>query len=309
MVGSQPIVVGFDGSAGAREALHWSLAAARYTHLPVELDCAFEWHVFAEPVAAIAPVRPECLARRQARAMLDTALAEAARGYPDVPLAGVMIDGRAVSVLVARSRRARLLVLGCRGHGGFTGLWLGSTALMVAAEAHCPVVVVRGEARPPERPGHVLAGVDGSAPSRVALAFAFEQAAARGADLRVVRVFSPSAPNWKIPELGVKEAPASRQAAYVDLVAKWRERYPTVPVTAAAVTGSATSVLLDATGDAQLAVIGARGGDVRPRPPLGVVSHHLLHHARCPVVLVREASASPVVGQAVEPARLSAFAV
>jgi hypothetical protein len=45
-----------------------------------------------------------------------------------------------------------LVVTGTRGHGGFAGLLLGSVSHALAANAHCPAVIVRGE--DPGRPLH-----------------------------------------------------------------------------------------------------------------------------------------------------------
>jgi nucleotide-binding universal stress UspA family protein len=54
----------------------------------------------------------------------------------------------ASAVLVAESERADLLVVGHRGHGGVTGVVLGSVALHCVSHAHCPVTVVRRAPQP-----------------------------------------------------------------------------------------------------------------------------------------------------------------
>jgi nucleotide-binding universal stress UspA family protein len=43
-----------------------------------------------------------------------------------------------------------MLVVGSRGHGGFTGLLLDSVSANVAEHASCPVLVIHGDQDPPE---------------------------------------------------------------------------------------------------------------------------------------------------------------
>ena len=59
-----------------------------------------------------------------------------------------VVEGRPAAVLVDESQDADLLVVGSRGHGGFTGLLLGSVSQQCAHHAACPVVIVH---RKPER--------------------------------------------------------------------------------------------------------------------------------------------------------------
>ena len=48
------------------------------------------------------------------------------------------VQGTPVKVLVDASEGADLLLVGNRGHGGFTGMLLGSVSGQVLAYAHCP---------------------------------------------------------------------------------------------------------------------------------------------------------------------------
>ena len=52
-------------------------------------------------------------------------------------------QGNPAKVLIDQAADADLLVVGSRGHGGFSGLVLGSVSQHVAAYATCPVTVVR----------------------------------------------------------------------------------------------------------------------------------------------------------------------
>jgi nucleotide-binding universal stress UspA family protein len=51
--------------------------------------------------------------------------------------------GQAADALVQQAEGADLLVVGSRGHGGFSGLLLGSVGQQCAHHAPCPTVIVR----------------------------------------------------------------------------------------------------------------------------------------------------------------------
>lgn len=69
--------------------------------------------------------------------------APVARKFPDLAVHYTASTGRPADVLVDASYRARLMVVGSRGYGGFTGLLLGSVGLQLLHHSHCPVLIGR----------------------------------------------------------------------------------------------------------------------------------------------------------------------
>jgi nucleotide-binding universal stress UspA family protein len=55
------------------------------------------------------------------------------------------VEGNAAQVLLDACDGADLLVVGSRGHGGFTEALLGSVSQHCVHHARCPVVVLRGQ--------------------------------------------------------------------------------------------------------------------------------------------------------------------
>ncbi|MGW3807377.1 universal stress protein [Micromonospora sp. NPDC005113] len=279
------ILVGYDGSTDASVALDWALDEARHSGQPVRLAYVFEWLTVAGWVGpGVAPgVWPDDTARRQVEELVRKAATQAAAAHPGLTVTGEVYDGPPALVLQERSAEAGLLVLGSRGHGGFGGLLVGSTAVAVAAHGHCPVVVVRDGASgaPADASGGPVAvGVDGSEPSLVALGFAAERAAQRRVPLRVLHA-------WTQGPGGAAGAPDER-AAVEQSLEPWRRTYPDLAVTVDLVPGSPAAMLIEASRDARLVVVGSRGRGGLAGMLLGSVSQQLIQHAHCPVAVVRE---------------------
>lgn len=60
-----------------------------------------------------------------------------------VTVTGRIVEGNPASALIEASRDADLVAVGSRGHGGFTGMLLGSVSHQTIHHAHCPVLVIR----------------------------------------------------------------------------------------------------------------------------------------------------------------------
>ncbi|GGM32185.1 universal stress protein [Micromonospora yangpuensis] len=295
----EEILVGYDGSADADVALAWALDEAAHSGRPVRLAYVFEWLTVAGWIGpGVAPgMWPDDTARRQVEELVQRAAGDAAARHPGLTVHGEVFDGPPSLVLQERSAQAGLLVLGSRGHGGFAGLLVGSTAVSVSAHAHCPVVIVRtdtggggagaGDAVVPgRRSGPVVVGVDGSDSSLLALGWAVERAAQRGVPLRVVRAWSPA--QYRSQGFDADEAAATEQTAVADALAPWRETFPAVPVDVEVATQSPQSLLLAASRDAQLVVVGTRGRGGLRGMLLGSVSQQLIQHAASPVAVIRQ---------------------
>jgi nucleotide-binding universal stress UspA family protein len=138
------VVVGVDGSEGSRRALAWAADEAREHQ--ARLRVVTTWT--APPVAAGAgyaslPWYGEADLSPVAERQLTEAVAEVLGEKPDLEIERVVAEGHAAPQLIDASAAADLLVVGCRGHGGFAGMLLGSVSQHVAAHAQCPVVIVR----------------------------------------------------------------------------------------------------------------------------------------------------------------------
>lgn len=136
----------------------------------------------------------------------------------------------------------------------------------------------------------VVVGIDGSRESEAALRFAVDEAKLRGALLRVVCAWEPSAAGY----LGEAFSPtpdefvhAEHHAEDVLRAALQLLQGEPLEVEAVAEEGGPAGVLLEQAAGAELLVVGSRGLGRAKRLMLGSVSHHLAHHASCPVVIVR----------------------
>ena len=134
------ILVGVDGSAQSVAALRF--AAELGGRLGVAVHALTVWNhptlLLGNYYYPESDITPEEDAQRVVEATMDAAFGTA---VPDWVSAGSQ-RGRAADVLIERSRAAMMLAVGTRGHGGFTGLLLGSVSSACSAHARCPVLVV-----------------------------------------------------------------------------------------------------------------------------------------------------------------------
>ncbi len=136
----------------------------------------------------------------------------------------------------------------------------------------------------------ILVGVDGSEHADRALEFAAEEAALREARLLVVCA-------WELPTLVaplIAYPPESSEAFRNDAesiaraaVAKVADLHPSVRCEGRAMQGHPAEILLAEGEGADMIVVGHRGRGGFASLVLGSVVQHVVHHARCPVVIVR----------------------
>ena len=147
------VVAAVDGSAGSRAALQFAVDDAVRRGVPVEAVVAYSspeyWTDFnvvgsSETERMRARLRSEAEAR--VRAVVDDVTRTADGPLPEIGIRAV--QGAPADVLIRASHGADLLVVGSRGHGGFSSALLGSTSMQCALHATCPVTVVHSaEAR------------------------------------------------------------------------------------------------------------------------------------------------------------------
>jgi nucleotide-binding universal stress UspA family protein len=144
--------------------------------------------------------------------------------------------------------------------------------------------------------GKILVGVDGSETAKLATRWAAQEARLRGAKLELVAA-------WEIPANAsgygfatisdtiyddfVQDLEQSAKDNLAVAVEEVRTEAEQVEVETTAVEGQAARVLLEASKDADLLVVGSRGLGGFGELLLGSVSQQCAHHSTCPVVIVR----------------------
>ncbi len=160
---AEDIIVGVDGSASSRAALHWAYRQAVRIGANLHISHVYAVDQADSPhLASLALTTDRELANQltaaeehwreergqRARDAAEHLVASLVSEVEDEPgdatiTEEVLLGERVAETLVGRSRHADLLVVGSRGRGGFRGLLLGSVSQQCTHHAACPVVVVR----------------------------------------------------------------------------------------------------------------------------------------------------------------------
>ncbi len=271
------IVVGYDGSPDADQAVAWAAreAQARACKLTVCLAQERPYPAFPARTAELSYATLRSGQEALARGL------RLARNFLDADLVRPMVTtGPPAAILCTCAASAEMTVVGCRGRDALPGLPLGSVSLKVAAHAPGRVVVVGGHWRPVpgQSPWPVVFGCDGSPGSQAAVKFAFEEAALRDTCVVAVCALADSP--------GLLGGSAQIRTEFEHVMSAQPREHPEVVVNQQVREGAARTALLEAARDAQLLVLGARGRGGLPGMPLGSTSVTMLSHAACPVAIV-----------------------
>ncbi|MEU6199764.1 universal stress protein [Streptomyces sp. NPDC047061] len=285
-----PIVVGVDGSEPSLRAVDWAADEAVLRGAPLRLVYASLWERYEGESLADDLTKPSEQVR--AEDIVATAARRAQLRAPDLQVTTDVLPEEPEYTLVRESRDASLLVTGTRGRSGLAEALLGSVSLIVAGHAHCPMIVVRGHhdnrARSAAQ-GRVVVGVGDKPTGSAAMRFAFEEARRRGVPVEAVRAWRcPAHETTDHPLLAGEPARLHEQQAVESLKAALQDAPIDIESTGHTVEGHTRNVLVDASYDAGLLVVGARRRPGHFGLQLGRVAHGVLHHSACPVAVVPE---------------------
>jgi nucleotide-binding universal stress UspA family protein len=285
------IVVGVDGSADADAALRWALGEAWLRHTTVTAVLAWSPDDCPAAVEDRAGVPGIPGVETAAWQVLRDAAARARDARRPVAVFERAVYRDAVEALLDEAEQADMLVVGLHGSGRLRRFLMGSVSAACLHSARRPVVVVRRDDAPdiPDDSRRVLVGVDGSPASINALRWAAGEAALRECPLTVAHAWTPVPPAYAAYYTGFDGAAMERAARAVldDCLDQGLAGRTDVAVDARLVLAGAAQGLLDMAAEAGLLVIGSRGHGGFRELLLGSTSHQCVHHAPCPVAVLR----------------------
>ncbi|MFJ9535900.1 universal stress protein [Streptomyces sp. NPDC101225] len=283
-----PLVVGVDGSEPSLRAVDWAADEAVLHGVPLRVVYASLWERYegGSLSADLGKPSEEVLAED----VVEHAARRALARHPDMKVTPVVLPEEPEYGLVHEGRTASAVVVGSRGRSGVAEFLLGSVGLSVAAQADCPVIVLRGshdKQAVPGAHGRVLLGVGEDEEAAPAVRFAVDEARRRGVPLEAVRAWRcPAHETTDHPLMAGEPARLHRERAVEALEAALKEVPADADVRRRTVEGHARKVLADLSRGADLLVVGAKRREGRFGMQLGRVAHALLHHSACPVAVV-----------------------
>jgi nucleotide-binding universal stress UspA family protein len=291
---SKTIVVGYDGSEEAEQAIRWAAEQAALRGCPLHVVHCSLWPLLTEDLGPVPGVADSGL-EHAGQAILDEGLAHAKAAAPGLDVRSTLVYGWPAVYLPKLSASEEMLVLGSRGIGGFMGLLVGSVSLEMAATAACPVAVIRSNVH---RDGPVVVAIDNSG-SPAALEDACTVAGVSKADLTIVHVQHAPA-GYRMLRDPADAHPAA-QALLDSAVSKARTMAPESTVQGQLLTDtSVPRAILKAAQTARITVVGTKGHGLI-KGTFGSTAHAVLHHAKGPVLVSRRNPAGHAADPHTEP--------
>lgn len=277
----RPVVVGVEGTDSSQDALVWAARTAVSRRAPLQIV-----HAVGLPVVGMEQYWDDAV-EQGAKYLVEKEAVRAAEAAPGVEVVTVVDQYSPGRALTQRSLDAQLVVVGTHRLTPAERVFSGSLAYQVAAGAHCPVAVV--PALPTDVADRVVVGADGSEESLAAIRAAAAEADGAGLSLHVVHAWQQPAVYVDVNLLSEYDHVFEDSARVLlgESVAGLAEDFPDLVVTQDLVQEQPATALLDAAQDARLVVVGSRGLHGVTRMLLGSVSHAVVLHAPCPVLVVR----------------------
>jgi nucleotide-binding universal stress UspA family protein len=292
MAGRSPletIIVGVDGDEGGRDAL--ALAARLQRTFASRVIAVLSHPGDRIPSRASSPAYEVAMRDEALRTLIGELSGAAITAEPEVVSAP---SPRRALHDVAKERAAQLIVVGAGRHGPLARMMGRDTTAATLRGAPCPVAVARRPATAiPPALRTIAIGFDGSPQSRVALELARDVARAAGARLKLL---------WVVPASVPVSPWASRAVAITRRERVERDRALAIATetigalgdnsTGDTAPGIAHEELAQLCRDADLLVVGSRGGGALRRVLRGSTSMRLVREASCPVLVVPPESTS-----------------
>lgn len=276
------VVVGLDGSEQSRLALQWAVAR---TKGPIRLVVAWNtpWWGVSAPLGGAPPPPPDSYFEESAKKFI----ADAEILLGDMPTVPAEIRrGHAGQCLVDSALDGRMIVVGSRGRGAIASAILGSVSAYCASHSTVPVVIVPENADPAEKITKVVVGIDGSANSEAALAWAVDHAPPDSAIMAIAAWSPPMSYDGAIlSEIdGLDDRYREMLHGTIDRVGRSHPEARQRAIQAEVVMGDARSVLRSA--EADVLVVGSRGHHGLEYLLMGSTASSLVHDPVVPTVVV-----------------------
>ena len=279
---ARTVVVGVEGTDSSHDALVWAAHAAAARRDELEI-----LYAVGVPYSSMEVLYDDAVTQ-SAETLLDDEKKRALDAEPDLTVRTTLSRSTPARALTELSEEAALVVVGSHPLGFVERVFAGSLSYQVVAGCHSPVLVV--PAGTGARGAGVVVGADGSPDSVTAVAHAAEEADRLGSELTVVHAWLSPVTYLSVDVISgstdqlVEE---SERMVLAESIAGLGERYPDLTINRLLVHDNPAQALLEAAVGARLLVVGSRGLHGVTRMLLGSVSHTVVMHAPCPVLVVR----------------------
>ena len=277
---SERVIVAVDGGPASRSAIDWVIDRARTQ--PIDLQLVAVEDIGWLPVGA--PTETYSAAYRGA---LEVAVKRVEAADVAISVATTMLRGDAAQELARVSGLADLLVVGSNRTSGLTGVMYGTLALRLAAHSRCPVAVIPADWR--RERGMVVAASSADDTDLAALDYAAAEAGRANSLLLVVHAWSIPTPvsiGEFISDSAYDALKHDQSTALAGVAQRLRAKFPNLTIKTHLAVAPAAHAVVEAAGEAELIVIGSRGRGAIRGLILGSVSHDVVLHAGCPVVVI-----------------------